>query len=222
MKKGMRLFLFGVIFLFISMNFASAHQPRIVMGINNSVDNPTIIKNPEISQAFYGELCGGEDYYRISSEKGFLLYLSILSPDVRNARKDFNVDVIYAGKVIQTLDSGSVVWERFYEEFGGDWYWQGPSFEKETMKGDYIIRVYNDGNRGKYSLAVGKTESFPAGEALNAIVLIPQMKIRFFEGGFYSVFQGIIMRGVIVFLLVIILIIVFVIWIIKTKKLPFL
>ncbi len=52
---------------------ASAHQPRIVYDKYATPDRPIIIKDPEISRAFYGELDGNEDNYMIIAEEPFKL-----------------------------------------------------------------------------------------------------------------------------------------------------
>jgi hypothetical protein len=55
--------------LFLSICAVSAHQPRLEVGVNSSLTNPIVVQNPEISQAFYGNLNGQPDYYKITSSK---------------------------------------------------------------------------------------------------------------------------------------------------------
>jgi hypothetical protein len=52
------------------------------------------VKNPEVSQAFYGILSGQEDIYQIVSNTGFLLYISIVVPKMSGNRTDFTVDLM--------------------------------------------------------------------------------------------------------------------------------
>jgi hypothetical protein len=56
--------LLGIIAL---LGICSAHQPRIEFGQPHPKSNPVIVSNPEISQAFYGDLQGQPDYYQITS-----------------------------------------------------------------------------------------------------------------------------------------------------------
>jgi len=74
------------IFLFMSSS-ALAHLPRIVKG------NYVEITNPEVSQAFYGELRGAPAEYRINSNREFRLYVGILVPDIPRVRKDISTEI---------------------------------------------------------------------------------------------------------------------------------
>ena len=50
-----------IIFLFVVLFFicsATAHQPRVELGINTTASHPIIIENPGLMQAFYGNLNG--------------------------------------------------------------------------------------------------------------------------------------------------------------------
>jgi hypothetical protein len=196
MKKTVLIFL-----LLLSLQFISAHQPRLVYDKINVYEK---INNPEISQAFYGELKGNSDYFIINSESDFELYLNILSPDIKDTRKDFSLKVFSENDNF-TVDGGD--WKLFYEEFGGDSYWRGPEFEKNVSAGDYIIKVTNPENKGRYSLAVGKKESFPFNEALKSIYSIFRLKHDFFNKSYFSFFEGIIGKafGIILIILIFIL-----------------
>ena len=46
-----------------------------------------------------------------------------------------------------------------FEEFGGDYYLQGPTFDQNVSAGTYYIKVFNENNTGKYSLATGSYRS---------------------------------------------------------------
>lgn len=176
-----------LVIILISLSFICAHQPRFTMNKILSEKNPYQVENPEISQAFYGELKGEADHYIIDSETDFSLYLNLLAPDTKETRKDFQLDIV--GKNI-SLNGGEHNWTLFYEEFAGDNYWRGPELEKEVSAGIYLIRVYNKNNLGKYSLAIGKIEAFDFKESLNAMFIIPVLKIRFFEKNIFSLLEG--------------------------------
>ena len=213
MKKGKNKLIFILIFIFLfGFQFISAHQPRIVYDKTNVQEN---IFNPEISQAFYGELKGNPDYYVINSNSDFNLYLNILSPDINNTRKDFSFEVF--SKNGNFTISGTN-WTLFYEEFGGDNYWKGPEFEKNVSAGIYTIEVTNPGNEGRYSLAVGKIESFPLGESLKSIYAIFRLKHDFFNKSYFAFFEGIIGKMVGGIFLIIALIIGLVIFFVKKSK----
>jgi hypothetical protein len=171
MKKTL---LFAVVFLMLSL--VMAHQPRV--GFEGTLDNPIQVEKPEISKAYYGELEGSPEYYKINSDQSFLLYINILAPDIDGARTDFIVEVFQNNEVIFTLDDNN--WGEFYEPFGGDNYLMGPELEEQVNAGTYIIKVSNSDNLGKYSLAVGKIESFPPIEILKTIIALPKLKKDFF------------------------------------------
>ena len=75
--------------LFISISAVSAHQPRLETATNVSFNNPIIIENPEISQAFYSTLHGSPDYYKINSNVPFKFYLGLLVPQSPGIQGDF-------------------------------------------------------------------------------------------------------------------------------------
>jgi len=176
MKRG--VFVLGIVILFfLFLGSVSAHQPRLVYDGLSSADNPFVINNPEISQAFYGMLKGQPDYYTISETEGFELYLQILAPDVSNARTDFVAEIVFDDKIIILKKNES--WDKFYEEFAGDNYLNGPETELSTEPGKYVIKVSNTGNEGKYVLVVGKIESFPFNEIIKTYINLPRLKMYF-------------------------------------------
>lgn len=168
--------------LFLSISIAAAHQPRVDVGTNTTVSNPIIIQNPEISQAFYGNLKGSPDFYQITSDKPFLLYLNLLvptSPGLGGSLPSAQV-TDSSGNVIMTLNGTNSTWTPYFEEFGGDYYLKGPETAKNVSAGTYIIKIFNANNQGKYSMAVGKIEAFPADESIKAIINLPILKEQFF------------------------------------------
>lgn len=185
----------AVFFLFA--NFVSAHQSRIV------TEKTTVVQNPEISQAFYGELKGAKNVFEISSAEPFELYVGLLVPDIEGARKDFYVEIytqedipeegetnIQKKTSISILNGNDFNWTSFYEPFAGDNYFQGPEYAeiepgeaargKQTEPGNYLVQVFNPDNEGKYVLAVGTREEFPPAEIINTVKNLPQLKTEFF------------------------------------------
>jgi hypothetical protein len=199
--KRFSLFLLAFV---LAMSLAAAHQPRLVFDRMSSADAPFRISNPEVSQAFYGELRGMPDYYLIDSEN-FNLYLNILSPaDIKSERKDFSVTV--NGEIL--LNGTNITWVKFFEPFAGDNYWKGPEIEMQAS-GRYLIKVSNPDNMGKYSLAVGKIESFPINEDVKTIFALPRLKIFFEKSPFTAYFNilGLFLFGFIAVIITLALII---------------
>lgn len=176
-------FLFAILLvLFFSMSAVSAHQPRLETGTNVSMSNPIVVQNPEVSQAFYSTLQGNPDYYKISSDVPFKLYLNLLVPASSGVQGDFvSAQVLDAnGNVLLTLNGTNSTWKPYFEEFGGDNYLKGPEVTEQLPAGTYFIKVFNAENQGKYNIAIGDIESFPLDETLKALVTIPLLKEQFF------------------------------------------
>jgi hypothetical protein len=170
------------VFLLASLFIVSAHQPRLDTGTSVSVENPIIVDNPEISQAFYGELNGKPSYYQINSDKPFQLYVNLLVPTSPGQGGELvSAEVTDpSGNVVMFLNGTNSTWTPYFEEFGGDYYLKGPEATLQVPAGIYNIKVFNSKNQGKYSIAIGKIESFPANEAITAIFTLPLLKEQFF------------------------------------------
>ena len=168
-----------------------AHQPRIVES------GPVGIHQPEVSQAFYGELTGTPVEYRIQSAEAFRLYVGILVPDIPGVRKDISAEIYRitpnGNEPLAILGGRAFEWTPFFEEFARDHYFWGPQFAAEGSHrgvglkgrtvpgGTYVIKVFSPTNEGKYTLVTGDLEEFPLREIINAATTIPQIKARFFE-----------------------------------------
>jgi hypothetical protein len=176
--------------LFLSICAVSAHQPRLEVGVNSSLSNPIMVQNPEISQAFYGNLNGQPDYYKITSDKPFKLFVNILVPQSPGISPDFVSAQVTdsSGKTIALLDGPNSAWTPMFEEFGGDYYLQGPEFTQNVSAGTYYIKVFNQNNTGKYSIAIGDIEAFPPDESLKALINIPLLKEQIFGKPVTSLF----------------------------------
>ena len=184
-KKTYNLGLKSIILLFVlflSICAVSAHQPRLEVGVNSSLSNPIVVQNPEISQAFYGNLKGQPDYYKITSNKTFELFVNILVPQSPGISSDFMSAQVTdsSGKTLALLGGNNSDWMPMFEEFGGDYYLQGPTFDQNVSAGTYYIKVFNANNTGKYSLAIGDIETFPPDESIKALINIPILKEQIF------------------------------------------
>ncbi len=202
------------LFLF-SVPPALAHQPRFVREAKNIE-----VQNPDISQAFYGEFTGEPVVYEIKAEKSFELYIGLLVPDLSGIKKDVSAQVILQSetgeKEILNLDGQNYKWTKFFEEFAGDDYWQGPEGRKEDAEpGTYIVTVSRPGNFGKYVLAIGETESFPPGETIKTLWTLPALKKDFFNKSPWSAFNNKIGKYLGGFVLVLVIFVVAAVVIIK-------
>jgi len=214
-----KFFLWSLIFLLFISDIVFAHQPRIVS------EQFTLIRNPEISQAFYGNLREKSDYYQINSNGEFNLYVAILVPDIENIDKDVSVKIILEHEHEEEheeteyfLNGTDYEWTYFYEEFGGDSYYQGPELKTTAERGIYIIEVFSQDNQGKYVLVVGEKEEFPLDEFINTIITLPILKEEFFEKPAYTAFFNLIGLFLLVIIVVIIAIIFVIFRFIKKRK----
>lgn len=143
---------------------ALAHNPVIVKN-KSSKENPVLVKKPEISYAYYGELAGEPHYYKIEAASPFHLYVNILVPDFAPksppvVSHDMSFEVLRDSIELSIQEGLRAEWTRFYEKYGRDHYYMGPEFENDMKAGTYYIKVYNPNNKGRYALAIGKKESF--------------------------------------------------------------
>jgi hypothetical protein len=174
--------------LLLASVVGSAHLPRLVES------NITNVENPENSQAFYGELRGVPDIYVIDSDTSFRLYASLLLPATGDIEKDVSVKICREGSDdanCTVLDGMSHEWIPYYEEFGGDYYYNGPELVAyqdgkivkgiDSGPGKYTLKVFSPDNKGKYVLVVGEKEKWSAIEFLNTVYLMPKLKSDFFD-----------------------------------------
>lgn len=184
------LTILALVLLLLVPGAALAHQPRIVES------GPVDIRQPEVSQAFYGELAGAPVEYRIQSAETFRLYVGILVPDIPGVRKDISAEIYRitpnGNETLTLLDGKTFEWKPFFEEFARDDYFWGPEYKAEDSQkgvepngrmvpgGTYVIKVFSPTNQGKYTLATGDLEEFPLKEIINAAMTVPEIKARFF------------------------------------------
>jgi len=219
-KKNI-LFIISILFLATALP-CLAHLPRIVYGKVGDI----VIYNPENSQAFYDNLSGEPRNYIINSDKEFKLYINLLVPAINgNSRYSANIFQIKENGIEEKVDfidgQSNFVWQEYYEEFGRDYYYKGPEFEKNLSAGNYKIQVFNYSNKGKYVIAVGKNEVFSILETAQVYWILPKLKMQFFQTDvleFLFTPFGIIGIGIIGVIIIIIAFINFIASIIKAIK----
>ena len=186
MKSWLLLFimLFGV----IGVSFA--HQPILNQQIAIDVATPYVIEEPEISKAIFSALGGTPHYYQIVADKEFQFYAGITVPKIDGCNHFTRVSLAILDenlRPIQTLDGEGFQWWEWYEEFGKKWYWIGPEYGhgfKSTRvfsPGTYYIKVYNEGNIGNYTLAVGDIEKFTPLVIFKMIFTLPKINKKFWD-----------------------------------------
>lgn len=175
-----------VLFLFFSVSLAliplsvSAHQARFVEVGQHDI---TTVKNPDVSQAFYGQLEDFPHMFEIQSDETFNLYTEILVPDIENQPNDIGVLILKVEErgvtEIKRLSPKEAEWESRYEWFGGDSYRRGSSFFDSLDAGTYQIEVSTPVNLGKYVLVVGKKEEFSIFDYVDTVRDIARVKSFF-------------------------------------------
>ncbi len=229
------MFLLGFLSVFGSADLGYAHQPRI------TAKSLTKVENPEVSQAFYGELKGQPHYYRIESAKPFRLYVGILVPDIKGIKKNVSAQVSKGRghkadspehedeeeRPFFVLDGLEHNWTRYYEEFAGDNYYFGPELKAKSTEGDrvprgirvdegtYTIKVFNPANKGKYVLVVGDQEQFPLSEIMRTVITLPWLKSEFFGKSPFTAFLNLTGLFLLGFLIIVAVLITAVVWLIK-------
>jgi len=202
----------------------------------------SLLENPEVSQAFYGELKGQPDYYQIQADQPIRLYVGILVPDVEDISKDVSVEITreetheHSGKeyyphqedFYYLLDGENFKWQPYYEEFAGDDYFKGPELsagEKdglpqgvEVEAGKYNLKVFSPDNQGKYVLVVGEKEEFPPKEIINTLVILPRLKKFFDKSSWQALTAPIILRFLILPIVLLIVLISIVFFLVRRRK----
>lgn len=160
-----------ITFLFCSIfiTHAFAHKPVLNENSTYPADAPYEIEEPEISKAIYSTLTGDPHYYRIQSEIDFDFYAGILAAKVGECalEQTFSFEVLDSEfHRISLADGENFEWTPWYEEYGKQWYWNGPEIGENFLSnrvydaGTYYIRVFNESNTGQYIMAVGDIEKF--------------------------------------------------------------
>lgn len=192
-----RIILFAALFL-LAITAASAHLPSIVIEDRNYMEKPVVVETPEISYAYYGELQMQPHRYMIDSDKDFVLYVNILAPYLNDSQPAPNIGfAVYKYNDIIAEFSNIQNWTIFYEEYGGDWYYMGPSFEMNATPGQYTVKVFGDTNTEKYVLAIGQQEKWGFIEVLHTLLVLPFVKAIFFEKYTMLIIMGSVLAAII-------------------------
>ncbi|MFA5651940.1 MAG: hypothetical protein WC933_01075 [Candidatus Paceibacterota bacterium] len=209
----MKKYLIFVLVFFVIPIIIFAHQPNYINRQTKVIDT-----DPNISKAYYGELFGAEAVYTIYATSSLKLYIQILSPKIQDSNKDFIVLIVNDKQnIIARLATSTDGWQSWYEEYGGDWYWQGPSFNNIVSTGTYNIIVSRSNNIGKYTLAIGETESFPAKQFIHYIQELYSIKTNFFNEPWYGIFYGIIGKYLLLSSIIIIVFVLVFIYLLKKR-----
>lgn len=214
-KKTKFIFIVSVICLATPLAVL-AHQPRLV-------ERGAIIQiqQAEVSQAFYGELAGSWQDFKIVVEEPFNFYAGILVPDLPMIKTNLSLEIFQlnpATTSLAFLDGAKFNWTALREPFAGDDYFKGPEFEQALVAGQYLIRVASPNLKGKYTLVVGRQESFPPGEIWKTLKVLPTLKSDFFNKAPWTMFFNYIGLMMLAALLVVV-VVVFLAWrLIKSLK----
>ncbi|MFA6228022.1 MAG: hypothetical protein WC668_02445 [Patescibacteria group bacterium] len=185
----------------------SAHQSRLAYRMTAAKDAPIVITNADVSQAFYGQLKGEIDYYDLQLASPLDFYFQILVPDIADIRTSLIAQLNDSnGKPLAVLNGLGYPWQKFHEDFAGDDYLQGPEKKISLPAGDYRLMVSSPNNLGKYVLVVGEKESFPLGESLKTLRLLPGLK-KFFNKPLWAIYEGRIGSGLLVATLIVLAVI---------------
>jgi len=196
---------------------ALAHNPRLV-----EAGGAVEITNPQVSQAFYGQLKNSYQEFKLNLTEPQSLYVNILVPDQAGIKTAILAEVIKvkdSGRVVVgVLDGANFDWTTMYEPFGGDYYRQGPSFEQELEAGQYLIHVSTYAQNEKYVLVVGKQESWPPSEIWQTLKTLPTIKNDFFGEPVWKAYFNYVGLMMLVVVLILAVLIYLAYWFLKRKN----
>ena len=185
MKKSLSL-----IFFLIFCTQIHAHKPVLNENSSYPPDAPYEIEDPEISKAIYSTLSGDAHFYRIESDKDFNFYAGILAAKIGECalEEKFSFEVLDSEfHLIYLADGENFEWTPWYEEYGKQWYWNGPEIgenflSNEVFKaGTYYIKVFNNSNMGQYIIAVGDIEKFSLTDIVGLIFSMGKIEDEFWD-----------------------------------------
>ena len=185
MKKCITSFLLLLLF-----THAYAHKPVLNKNSTYPPDAPYEIENPEISKAIYSTLSGNPHYYRIQSDVNFDFYAGILAAKIGECALEskFSFEVLDSEfHRIDLADGENFEWIPWYEEYGKQWYWNGPEIGENFLSdrvykaGTYYIKVFNDTNTGQYIMAVGDIEKFSFTDIVGLLFSMGDIENEFWD-----------------------------------------
>lgn len=185
MKKCITSFL-----LVLLLTHAYAHKPVLNKNSAYPPDAPYEIEDPEISKAIYSTLSGNPHYYRIQSEVNFDFYAGILAAKIGECALEskFSFEVLDSEfHRIDLADGENFEWTPWYEEYGKQWYWNGPEIGKNFLSdriykaGTYYIKVFNETNTGQYIMAVGDIEKFSFTDIVGLLFSMGDIENEFWD-----------------------------------------
>ena len=185
MKKCITSFL-----LLLLLTHAYAHKPVLNKNSAYPPDAPYEIEDPEISKAIYSTLSGNPHYYRIQSDVNFDFYAGILAAKIGECALEskFSFEVLDSEfHRIDLADGENFEWTPWYEEYGKQWYWNGPEIGKNFLSdriykaGTYYIKVFNETNTGQYIMAVGDIEKFSFTDIVGLLFSMGDIENEFWD-----------------------------------------
>ena len=185
MKKCITSFLLLLLF-----THAYAHKPVLNKNSTYPPDAPYEIENPEISKAIYSTLSGNPHYYRIQSDVNFDFYAGILAAKIGECALEskFSFEVLDSEfHRIDLADGENFEWIPWYEEYGKQWYWNGPEIGENFLSdrvykpGTYYIKVFNETNTGQYIMAVGDIEKFSFTDIVGLLFSMGDIENKFWD-----------------------------------------
>ncbi len=185
MKKCITSFLLLLLF-----THAYAHKPVLNKNSTYPPDAPYEIENPEISKAIYSTLSGNPHYYRIQSDVNFDFYAGILAAKIGECALEskFSFEILDSEfHRIDLADGENFEWIPWYEEYGKQWYWNGPEIGENFLSdrvykpGTYYIKVFNETNTGQYIMAVGDIEKFSFTDIVGLLFSMGDIENEFWD-----------------------------------------
>jgi len=176
--------------LLLLLTHVYAHKPVLNKNSAYPPDAPYEIEDPEISKAIYSTLSGNPHYYRIQSDVNFDFYAGILAAKIGECALDskFSFEVLDSEfHRIDWADGENFEWAPWYEEYGKQWYWNGPEIGKNFLSdrvykaGTYYIKVFNDTNTGQYIMAVGDIEKFSFTDIVGLLFSMGDIENEFWD-----------------------------------------
>lgn len=169
-----------------------------------SHESPYIIENPEATKELFLQIKEKPNYLQIENTEE--ISLKILFPYSKNTSNDFLINIYLNNELKETIFS-EIPEEKYYDKSKGILYLKGPEINLNE-KGIYIFEFSSEEENKKYIIYIGEKTKMSSCELFKIILILPKLKMHYFEKSFFSVFKGSI--GKIIFLFQFILTIFFI------------